>query len=177
MRRVALRALGSPEVLRITLIGLAVVVASGLVLVVVGVLLPATTRSEREALLRAPVPTVFATVTDVADQARWRSDVERVQVAENGLTWRETTGSGVEIAFRLIESRPNEAYVIEYESPQGFKGRWTGHFVSVGDATRLTMTETVTIASPIGRVIGRLVAPPGAHMERYLADLQAALEA
>lgn len=172
-----LRSLWSPEVLRLTLIGLAVVILSGLALVVVGVSLPTTTRSEREALLQAPVPTVFATVTDVADQARWRSDVERVEVAADGLTWRETTESGAHIVFRLIESKPNEAYVIEYESPQGFKGRWTGRFVPAGDATRLTMTETVTIASPLGRVIGRLVAPPGAHMERYLTDLQGALEA
>lgn len=162
--------------LNLLLIGLVVVGLSGLAVVVAGLLLPATTRSERGALIDAPVPSVFATVTDLASQARWRSDVARVEVAPDGLTWRETSRSGVAIAFRRIELTPDELYVIEYASPQGFRGRWTCRFESTGQATHLTMTETVTIASPIGRVIGRLVAPPGAHLERYLADLRAELE-
>lgn len=80
-----LRCLWSPEGPGLTPTGLALVVLSGPARMVVDVLLPLATRSGREALLRVPVPTVFATVTDVADQARRRSDAERVEVAADGL--------------------------------------------------------------------------------------------
>ena len=70
----------------------------------------------------------------------------------------------------------HRAYAIRFASPQGFDGAWEGVFAAEGENTRVTFTETVTTPSLIGRILARLFAPPGAHIDRYLADLTSAVE-
>lgn len=141
-----------------------------------GASLPVEARAERTQTLNAPADRVYGLVTDVAGQAAWRSDVGAVRVAGGGRSWTEETKQGVIIAFEEISREPTTRYEIAFTSPQGFAGRWVGTFKTTPDGkTEVTFTETVRTESPIGRLMQRLFAPPGAHIELYLKDLDAAL--
>jgi uncharacterized membrane protein len=139
--------------------------------------LPTEVSARRDASLPAPVERVFALVTDVGRQANWRSDVAAVTVAPDRRSWTENTKQGISIAFQEVERVENELYVIRFSSPQGFTGEWRGTFVSTPEGTRVVFTEAKTIPGLVGRVLSRLFAPPGAHIDRYLTDLNRALEA
>jgi uncharacterized membrane protein len=132
--------------------------------------------ARRDASQPAPVERVFALVTDVGRQATWRSDVGTVAVAPDGRSWTETTKQGMAITFQEVERIENALYVIRFSSPQGFTGEWRGTFAPTPQGTNVVFTETVTTPGLVGRVFARLFAPPGAHIDRYLADLNRALE-
>jgi hypothetical protein len=137
--------------------------------------LPTEVTARREAALPAPVNRVFALVTDVGRQGNWRSDVGAVAVAPDRRTWTETTKRGITIAFEEVERVESALYVIRFSSPQGFTGEWRGTFSSAAQGTSVIFTETITTPGLIGRVLARLFAPPGAHIDLYLADLKRAL--
>lgn len=160
-----------------TLAAGAAIVTTGLAVVLVwGWQLPATASATRTALIRAPVDVVFARVADPAGQAAWRRDVAAVTVDEGGRRWTENTAQGIAIHFTEITREEPERYSIAFASPQGFTGKWEGVFAAEGGETRVTFTETVTTPGLVGRILARLFAPPGAHVDRYLADLKAAVE-
>ena len=138
--------------------------------------LPMQAEARREDSLPAPVDRVFALVTDVGRQANWRSDVGAVAVAPDGRRWTETTKQGIAITFEEVERRENELYIIRFSSPRGFTGEWRGAFAPAPQGTRVVFTETVTTPGLVGRALARLFAPPGAHIDLYLADLKRALE-
>ena len=138
--------------------------------------LPTEVGARRDASLPAPVERVFALVTDVGRQATWRSDVGTVAVAPDGRSWTETTKQGMAITFQEVERIENALYVIRFSSPQGFTGEWRGTFTPTPQGTNVVFTETITIPGLAGRALARLFAPPGAHIDRYLADLDRALE-
>ncbi|MFN8721371.1 MAG: SRPBCC family protein [Rhodospirillales bacterium] len=147
---------------------------------IVGVLawgwtLPATVTAGREARLPAPPSRVFALVTDVEGQARWRRDVADVRPTADGTGWIDRTRRGAEIVFRTVTKEPDRLFEIAYTASLGFSGRWTGTFAPDGDGTRLAIVETVTTPGIVGRLLGRLLAPPGHHADLYLEDLRKAL--
>lgn len=138
--------------------------------------LPATVTTVREAIVRAPVDRVFALVTDVAHQPEWRSDVGRITVADDGASWVEHTRSGDDINFRAVETVPNSKFEIVYQSKLGFSGRWVGSFTPRdAETTVFRIEETTTTPSILGRLMGRIFAPPGSHTDLYLNDLEKAV--
>lgn len=141
-----------------------------------GAFLPSTVSATRSAVLRASVDTVFARVADPAGQTTWRTDVSAVTMEPGGTAWTETTRGGIVIRFEEVTREAPARYAIRFASPQGFDGAWEGVFAAEGENTRVTFTETVTNPSLIGRILARLFAPPGAHIDRYLADLTVAVE-
>ncbi len=149
-------------------------VAGGFGVVAYGASLPASVTASRSAVIPAPVDVVFGLVSDVGAQADWRSDVGSVQLETGGQRWVEVSRAGVEIAFEEIARVEGERYEIRFSSPQGFRGQWTGVFQASGETTTVTFTETVETPRWIGRVIGRMFAPPGGHIDRYLGDLDRA---
>ena len=161
--------------MRYALIGLAILVGAAGLFVLWGFFLPATTEIRRQADLAAPLDRVFALVTDVAGQSAWRSDVGSVSMAPDGRAWVETAPDGSTIAFRTTALEQGRLFAIAYQSSRGFEGVWEGRFEALPNGTRLDLMERVTIQSPITRALGRLFAPPGAHADLYLKDLEAAL--
>jgi hypothetical protein len=141
-----------------------------------GASLPVEVKAERTQTLNAPVDKVYAIVSDVAGQAAWRSDVGNVRMSADGRSWTEETKQGVTIAFEEVARTPPTRFEIDFTSPQGFSGRWVGVFAPTPDGkTQITFTETVRTESPIGRLMQQIFAPPGAHIDLYLKDLDAAL--
>jgi uncharacterized membrane protein len=134
--------------------------------------LPATVTTVREAIVQAPVDRVFALVTDVANQHYWRSDIGRITVTEDGASWVEHTRSGDDISFQAVDTIPNSKFEIVYQSKLGFSGRWVGTFTRRdAQTTVIRIEETTTTPSVMGRLLGRIFAPPGSHTDLYLSDL------
>ena len=146
-------------------------------ILVLALLLPETRSVRRSVVLEAPVARVFSLVADAAGQTGWRSDVAAVEMAPDGRSWRERLGDGETIDFRVVASDPGRRFEIAFQSPRGFSGTWRGDFADEGGRTRLDLLETVTVPSVFGRVVGRLLGMPDAHVDRYLADLEKALAA
>jgi hypothetical protein len=160
---------------RRVVLSVGVLIAVGVALFAVGAALPATTTAERTLRIAAPPAILWAKVTDVAGQAQWRRDVQSIEMIDGGRRWIERTKAGDSIAFSLVERREMERFAIAYQSERGFSGQWVGSFQADGGGARLSMTETVTVPNPLMRLIARVVAPPGSHLDLYLADLTAAL--
>ena len=152
-----------------------ILLAVGAAAFAVGAALPATTTAERTQRVAAPPAILWAKVTDVAGQAQWRRDLQSIEMLDEGRRWIERTKAGDSIAFSLIERREQERFAIAYQSERGFSGQWVGLFQADGGGAQLSMTETVTVPNPFMRLIARVVAPPGSHLDLYLADLQTAL--
>jgi uncharacterized protein YndB with AHSA1/START domain len=136
--------------------------------------LPAEATATRTATLPAPPEAVFARVADPAGQPAWRSDLQQVSTGPDG-SWTETTRRGIEIRFREQRREPATAYDLAFESPSGFQGHWQGRFRPAAGGTEVTFTETVRIEARLNRALARLFAPPGAHIDLYLADLRRSL--
>lgn len=140
-------------------------------------MLPATVTSTREEVIAAPIDKVFTLVTDVGAQSQWRRDIGQVKVGADGASWTEQTKDGQSIRFQLARKTPNSVFEITYQSSLGFSGRWVGAFAARGaEATALRIEETTTTPSALGRLLGRLFAPPGSHIDLYLEDLKHAVE-
>jgi uncharacterized protein YndB with AHSA1/START domain len=137
--------------------------------------LPATVTAEREVRLPAPPSRVFAIVTDVEGQVRWRRDVADVRPTPDGTGWVERNRRGDAIVFHTVTKEPDRLFEIAYTASLGFSGRWTGTIAPDGDGTRFAVVETVTTPGIVGRLLGRMFAPPGHHADLYLEDLRKAL--
>jgi uncharacterized protein YndB with AHSA1/START domain len=162
--------------LKYLIIALGLIALVGGAAFVWGMMLPATVSASRDAEIAASVERVFALVTDPAGQSNWRRDVASVTVKPGARAWTETTRQGVVLRFEEVERLSPQRYAIRFASPQGFSGEWVGTFEARGDVTRVVFTETVTTPGAFGRILARLIAPAGAHIDLYLTDLKAALE-
>jgi len=154
----------------LSLVAVAVLVTGGLY--AWGLSIPATTRAEREVQFAASLEQVYARISDVHGQQKWRSDIGKVEVSSDGKQWTEYPDDGSTLAFRLVESRPASTFVIAYKSSLGFEGLWRAGLERDGNGTRGAFAEEVTIPNPFLRAIGRLVSPPGQHLDLYLEDLR-----
>lgn len=137
-----------------------------------GLSIPATTKAERVVQFAATPEQVHARISDVRGQQEWRSDIGKVEVSADGRRWTEFPDDGSTLAFRLIESRPATTFAIAYTSSLGFEGHWRANLQPKGRGTRGQFVEVVTIPSPFFRAVGRLVSPPGQHLDLYLKDLR-----
>lgn len=161
---------------KILLIIAAVILLGLIALVIWATTLPKTVSASRTAVLPASPQIVFAVVEAVEKQPTWRTGVASVEVRDAGASWTEVTDRGMRIEFQRVDSRPPEVLSVRFSSVSGFSGEWRGEFAAEQAGTRVTFTETVTTPSPIGRVMARVFAPPGAHIEQYISDLRRAIE-
>jgi hypothetical protein len=108
---------------------------------------------------------------DVESQARWRKGLATVQRSNESSGWIERTQQGEEITFSLIDA--NEKSVsISFVSDRGYSGNWSADFPQQSSTrTMVTAKEEVTVESPIGRVISRLVFNPEEFASTYLDEL------
>ena len=137
-----------------------------------GLSIPATTTVKRDVQFAATPAEVHARISDVRGQKGWRNDIGKVEVSADGRRWTEFPDDGSTLAFRLIQSRPATTFAIAYTSSLGFEGRWRANLQPKGSGTRGQFVEEVTIPSPFFRAVGRLVSPPGQHLDLYLKDLR-----
>lgn len=155
----------------LVLILVAVALLATLVLLA-GRLLPATREGRAETIVRAPPDQVLAVVADVEAQPQWR-DVGTVTRTEDG--WAEVTARGERITF-AAEEMTEQRIRLRFSSDAGYQGEWLAVLEPVTDGTRVTVVERVTVPSPLGRIISRILFDPTAFATTYLSDLKARVE-
>lgn len=144
------------------------------VLAVIGSLLPRDHVATRAAQLTQPPDVVWAALSDLDAQPRWRRGLRRIERL-SPTTYREHTSQGA-ITFEIVEDRAPARRVTRIADDKlPFGGRWIFELAPADAGTTLTITEDGFIKNPIFRVLSKTVFSTTATMERFLADLAAHL--
>lgn len=141
-------------------------------IVVVGLLLPASRTGQVDRVVEATPAQLKAVILDKASQPSWRAQLAKVDV-QSGSNWTETTQRGEVITFELTRQEAN-LLQMRFESSYGYHGQWEGRLVPTpSGGTHIFVTEQATTPSPIGRIMSRLFFDPGAFAHAYLDALVA----
>ena len=118
----------------------------------------------------APAKDVLATMLDVESQPKWRKGLASVQRTNESSGWVEKTQQGEEITFSLIDAN-DRSVSMSFVSDRGYSGKWRAELVPQSTTrTKITAKEEVTVESPIGRVVSRLLFDPEEFASSYLSQ-------
>jgi uncharacterized protein YndB with AHSA1/START domain len=167
---------------RLLLILLAVPFALVAIIAIGGAMLPEEHSVTRSITLAAPPDRVWAVISDVQNQPRWRSDLKSVTILpdlDGRQHWEEHSSSG-SIPYVLADSETDRKRVIKIADPNlAFGGTWTMTLTPVpADAptsTTLTITEDGTVHNIFFRFLGRFVFGLSTTIEHYEHDLAKAV--
>ena len=153
------------------------VVLIGLIVTVVGALLPRTHSASRTARLNLPPDALYALLTNVAQYQSWRPDVkslERLPDKQGMPAWVEDT-NGMKIPMRFERMQPPTLLVARIDSDDlPFGGTWTYRIVAAGaTASDLTITEDGEVKNPIFRFMSKVVFGHYATLDAFLKNLRA----
>lgn len=148
-----------------------------LIILIAGLLLPRKRTLTKQTVYRAPIDTVYHTVTNNRDW-KYRTSLEDLKIIESdGDTeiWDEISGGNV-IRFHTKEKQPFTFYSFEMDC-KFFRGEWFAGFETVENGnTRFTATESIEYKNPFLRVIGYVFVDLDAYMETYQNELRDQLE-
>jgi len=141
-------------------ITLGVVVTLGLLVVVVGALLPVKHQAACRAVLRQPAAAVFAAITDAANFPSWRKDLQAVEPLPDQAgrrCYREQSKFGpIDLRVEeLVSDRKLVTRVVTEGSP--FGGTWTWRLEPRGGGTDVTVTENGEVHNLVFRALARFV--------------------
>ena len=146
----------------------------GILLYVIGLLLPQAHVASSSVLIRQPVDSVWRVVRTFDEYDAWWSEVSTVQRLpdRNGQevwTLRQPTG---ELPMHVIESTAAERLVTRIADDNlPFGGTWTYELREQDGGTLVTVTEDGEIYNPFFRVMSKLVFGYHRTQESYLSAL------
>jgi uncharacterized protein YndB with AHSA1/START domain len=152
------------------------IVALGLIITIVGWLLPVAHVASASATVSGSPQDVFEVVTQVEKYPTWWNDISRVEMLppESGRTrfrQHDATGS---VVMEVMESTAPSRFVTRIADPeQPFGGTWTWEIEPQGTGARVTVTERGEIYNPLFRFMARFVFGYTSTMESHLAALAA----
>lgn len=155
-------------------------VAAALVALVllIGMLLPRTHVVTRRARVGAPPLRVWRLVTDIGAYARWRPEVEEVELLPpvNGrVAWRER-GAHRAVTYEMLWADPPWRVAIGIaDRGLPFGGEWAIELAPDGVGTLVTVVERGEVRRPARRFVARFVVGHGASTDRWLAALAGAV--
>jgi len=162
--------------MRIVLLLLAVVVGLGLVIVVVGFLLPVKHEATVSAVIPAAPEQVWAALTDVATYPKWRGDVTSVEMlpTDSGqVAWREQGKNGaISYATELAEP-PRRLVTRITDKSLPFGGSWEYVITGDGAGSRVRITEHGEVYNPVFRFVSRFIMGHTSTVSAYLKALGA----
>jgi uncharacterized protein YndB with AHSA1/START domain len=162
--------------MRIVVLLLAVVVGLGLVVVVVGYLLPVKHVATVVAHVPATPEQVWDALTDVAAYPKWRGDLTLVEMlpADSGhVAWREH-GKNDAISFAIEQAEPPRRLVARItDKSLPFGGAWEYAIASEGGGSRVQITEHGEVYNPVFRFVSRFIMGHTATASAYLKALGA----
>lgn len=157
-----------------------VIVGSGLVLLVggillVGMVLPVSHVASVSGEVPARPDEVWSVITDVEAFPSWRRGMEEVQRLpdrEGRTAWREVARTGT-MTLEVVRRRPPRILVTRIADPDlPFGGTWTFDLEPAGRSTRVTITENGQVYNPFFRFMARFVFGHEATARAYLEDLR-----
>jgi hypothetical protein len=153
----------------------AVIVGLGLLLMLVGMLLPRAHVATSQVELKQPIDSVWAVVRALGDTPAFWGELKsatRLPDVEGKETWGQTMKNGFELPLVIDEERPPTLLVTRIVAKNApFGGTWRYQLESLeGGRTRVTITEDGWVSNPMFRVISRLM---GHHttLDSYLKAL------
>lgn len=123
------------------------------------------------AIFESDIKKVWAVVTDNS-AFTWRSDLDKIVVNGDGVSFSEFTKDGFETEFYITFKKPYERYEFDMEN-KNMKGHWKGIFCKEGMGTRIEFTEEVTVTNPIMNLFAGIYLKK--QQAAYIADLKRAL--
>ena len=162
--------------MRIVVILLAVVVGLGVVVVLVGLMLPVKHEAAVSAAIPAAPEAVWAVLTDPASYPKWRGDVTSVEMlpADSGhVAWREQGKNGaISYATELTEA-PRRLVTRITDKSLPFGGTWEYVVSPDGAGSRVQITEHGEVYNPVFRFVSRFIMGHTATASAYLKALGA----
>ena len=146
--------------MRIVAVLLAVVVGVGLLVVLVGYLLPVKHVASVSANVPAAPEQVWEALTDVAAYPKWRGDVTSVEMlpADSGhVAWREQGKNGA-IPYVIEQAEAPRRLVTRItDKSLPFGGTWEYTVTPDGTRSRVQITEHGEVYNPVFRFVSRFV--------------------
>jgi len=145
------------------------------VVLVLGLMNPAGHIATVRASYARPPAELFAAISDHAGQTQWRKDLRSLEMLppQDGKTvFRETGGFGP-VTYVVEASEPPRHYVVRIlDKDLPYEGKWNFELESIGDVTRLTITETGSVKVFLFRALSPFFSKT-ATIEGYLRALGA----
>jgi uncharacterized protein YndB with AHSA1/START domain len=162
--------------MRIVVVLLAVVVGLGLVVVIIGLMLPVKHETTVSAAIPATPEAVWVALTDLAGYPKWRGDVTSVEMlpADSGhVAWREQGRNGaVSYAIEQAEA-PRRLVTRITDKTLPFGGSWEYLVTGDGAGSRVRITEHGEVYNPVFRFVSRFIMGHTATASAYLTALAA----
>lgn len=93
-------------------------------------------------ILYNDIEKVWQIVTSLNNYS-WRSDLNRIEVLEDGKRFIEYTKDGYSTTFTITAFEPMKRYEFEMDNNNMY-GHWVGLFSKVGENTEINFTENIT---------------------------------
>ena len=114
---------------------------------------------------------VWDVVTDNR-HTEWRSDIKKVRVIKDGLTFVEYSSSGLSTTFQITKQIPCERYEFNLENKR-IMGFWSGKFMALPNGgTRIVFAENIHIKNRLLRMMAGRFLNLKKMQETYVRDLR-----
>ncbi len=154
------------------ILGLVVFVV--VIVLIIGLALPAKTAHTRTITLKQPPAKVFAVLADVQDMPKWNRNMVKVEMlapVDGKETTRQTFRGGMTMIITTAVSVPPAHLVRELGDAHGpFSGSWSYGIVAVPGGSQVALTEQSKIPNPFFRVMVKIFGPTK-YIDEHLQDL------
>ena len=151
-----------------------ILIGLGLLIALIGALLPRAHVATRSATYTRKPAEIFAVISDLAAQPSWRSALKSVEILppRNGLVcFRENSRHGA-ITYVIQEDIPPTKKVTQIADENlPFGGTWTYEIVPETSGSLLRITEHGEIKNVLFRFLARFVFGYEGTIDTYLRDL------
>lgn len=131
--------------------------------------------AEKTVYFKSNANAVWNAVTNNEDY-KWRSDIKKIEVIEDGSQWLEYYDNKNYTKFALVEKTEHIKYVFNMENKM-FYGNWTGYFYPTETGgTKLVIRESIFIKNYIVRIISYLFWNLNKIQDTYIRDLKNKLQ-
>lgn len=127
--------------------------------------------SEFKGIFKTDVKTVWNVITNNSDYT-WRSDIDHIEVLEDGRTFIEYARGGGKTKFVITKKKEFSRYEFDMESKM-FSGNWTGVFSETENGgTEVICTENIHIKNPFMRFLSYFLWDLKKMQQIYIDDLK-----
>lgn len=120
------------------------------------------------AVFKADIRRVWEVVTN-NNNYKWRSDISKIDVSEDGNSFIEYTKSNFPTKFTIVLKKPYEKYQFDMTN-KNIIGHWKGTFKTVNEGTEVEFTEEVSVNNAIMNLFAGLYLKK--QQSLYISDLR-----
>ncbi|OSB18721.1 hypothetical protein B2H94_06325 [Clostridium sporogenes] len=127
--------------------------------------------AEVTAHLQSDIKFVWNVVTNNNDY-KWRSDIEKIEIINDGKEFIEYTPNGITTKFFITKKEEYSQYEFSMGNKM-FTGFWTGHFSETENGgTKIVFVENIFIKNPIIKILSYFFMDLKKMQNTYILDLK-----